>query len=246
MYQNITELLIVMRVCLVMLSYDLDSTSKDEPKKEQSFFGIAGLILSLVSHTNIFVRFISFIFCVVSLCQKNKKRAFGIIGLIFSIILGVGGFIFSFSEYVSEHADEIYVEAESESTEVVVPLPTETEEEYKASCQEYAYKDVLRNPENYVGQRIKITVEIESVHEASWMNDTKYYFARSDNDANGYYYDDRYGIFDLRYSKDFKILEDDVITVYGEISDPEYTTLLIVSGSEIFYIDMKYMDFISE
>lgn len=129
-------------------------------------------------------------------------------------------------------------------TETVIEEPIETEEEYKASCEEYKYKDVLRNPEDYVGKRIKVTVKISTVHEASWLNDGKYYFAYSESDYS--WYGDRYGIFDRREEQNPKLLEEDIITVYGEISDPEYTTSLIVSGSELFCIDMKYIDFISE
>lgn len=132
--------------------------------------------------------------------------------------------------------------------ETFTPTPTsdpvKVEEEYKSSCEEYKYKDVLRNPEEYVGKRIKITVKISSVHEKTWLNDTKYYMAYSQTDYG--WYGDRYGVFDLRKDQTFKLLEDDIITVYGEISDPEYTKSLIVNGSEIFCIDMKYIDFIGE
>lgn len=121
----------------------------------------------------------------------------------------------------------------------------ESEAEYKASCEEYKYKDVLRNPEYYVGERAKITVKISSVHEANWLNDRKYYFAYS-NDEYDWWMGDRYGVFDARENQTLKLLEDDIITVYGEISDPEYTTSLIMSSSELFCIEMKYIDFISE
>lgn len=130
------------------------------------------------------------------------------------------------------------------ATEETVSEPEETEEEYKASCEEYKYKDVLRNPEDYVGKRIKITVKISTVHEASWLNDTKYYFAYSKGDYG--WHEDCYGVFDKRAEQNPKLLADDIITVYGEISDPEYTSSLIISSSELFCIDMKYIDFISE
>lgn len=133
---------------------------------------------------------------------------------------------------------------ESETVEETIVIPQETEEEYKASCQEYKYKDVLRNPSDYVGQRVKVTVNISTVHEESWMNDGKYYFAYSESEYG--WYGDRYGIFDRRTEQNPKLLEEDIITVYGEISDPEYTSSLILSSSEVFCIDMKYLDFISE
>lgn len=125
------------------------------------------------------------------------------------------------------------------------PKKEETKEEYKKACKEYAYKDVLRNPQKYIGKRIKVTVKISSVHETSLVNDTKYYFAYSEGEY-GYWTGDRYGIFDKRSKEDMKLLEDDIITVYGEIADPEYTKSLIVNSSEVFCINMKYIDFISE
>lgn len=125
-----------------------------------------------------------------------------------------------------------------------VVCTTLTEDEYKAQCQEYNYKDVLRNPENYIGQKIKITVKISSVHsESSSM--PKYYFAYS-NDEYDWWFGDRYGIFDYRSEDDIKLLEDDIINVYGEIADPQETKSLILNSEEVFCIDMKYSELISE
>jgi len=131
----------------------------------------------------------------------------------------------------------------------VVQEPQETEEEYKASCQEIPYKDVLRNPENYVGQRVKIEIEITSVHEASWLNNTKYYFGRSKNETYDQYWGDDYGVYDLRDTNVeswFKILDEDVIIVYGEVAGTEHTKSLILNSEELFVIDMKYAELIAE
>lgn len=123
-----------------------------------------------------------------------------------------------------------------------------TESEYKSQCQEYNYKDVLRNPEGYIGEKIVITVEISTVKSKSLTNPTKYYFAYSESEpGSGFFYGNRYGIFDKRANQDeLKILEDDVIKVWGEISEPQETTSLIVNGEELFCIDMKYVELISE
>ncbi len=131
------------------------------------------------------------------------------------------------------------------TTPIEQPLENvESEEEYKASCEEYSYKDVLRNPEQYVGKRVKVTVKISSVHEQSWVNDTKYYFAYTESKYG--WHGDRYGVFEYRETQDPKLLTDDIITVYGEISDPQQTSSLIVTSEEVFCINMKYIDFISE
>lgn len=142
--------------------------------------------------------------------------------------------------------EEDVIESENTETEnTEITESEESEEEYKASCQKYTYKDVLRNPEDYVGQRVKITAKISSVHEKSLLNPTKYYFAYT-NDEYDMWFGDEYGIFDCRDDGDFKILEDDVIAIYGEISEPQETASLITNSQEVFCIDMKYAELISE
>lgn len=137
------------------------------------------------------------------------------------------------------------------STEIVSEIeePQETEEEYKASCQEISYKDVLRNPDNYVGQRVKIEIEVNSVHEASWLNNTKYYFGYSKDETYDQYWGNQYGVYDLRDTNVeswFKILDEDVIIVYGEVAGTEHTKSLILNSEELFVIDMKYAELIAE
>lgn len=144
---------------------------------------------------------------------------------------------------INQNASATYSSETNDDTTTVENR--ETEEEYKTTCEEYVYKDVLRNPEEYVGKRIKVTVKIASVHEASWLNNVKYYFAFT-NDEYDLWFGDMYGVFDMREEQNPKLLEDDVITVYGEIAEPQETTSEIVKSEEVFCIDMKYIDFISE
>lgn len=120
----------------------------------------------------------------------------------------------------------------------------ESKSDYIDSCGEYDYKKVLRKPKKYVGKRIKVQLKISSVHEASWLNDTKYYFAYSESDYG--WYGDHYAIFDKRDKQKPKLLEDDIIEVYGEIAEPETTKSLIVASSEVFAIDMKYVKLLGE
>lgn len=116
--------------------------------------------------------------------------------------------------------------------------------EYIASCKEYKYKDVLRNPSDYTGKKVKIKLKILSVHEESVLNDTKYYIAYSKGEYG--WYENMYAVFDKRISDDLKLLEDDIIEVYGEIAEPEDTVSLIVASSEVFAINMKYVKLIDE
>lgn len=116
--------------------------------------------------------------------------------------------------------------------------------DYIKSCKEYSYKKVLRNPDKYIGKKIKVKVKISSVHEKGLLTPTKYYFANSKGDYG--WYGDQYGIFDKRNAEKPKLLEDDIIEVYGEIAEPEETSSLIVNSQELFCIDMKYVKIISE
>lgn len=220
-------------------------------KNKKSGFAVAGLICSLVG---------IIIFVVIMIAAINSKEAesddtnYSVEVIVQEpneeSVSETSSVISGSEESVQDKAtQESIEESVSESAQETTVTPTksaeEIEQEYKDSCKEYKYKDVLRNPENYVGEKVKITVKINTVVEESWMNDCKYYFAYS-NDEYDLWFGDEYVIFDRREEQNPKLLEDDVITVYGEITDPEHTTSLILSGSELFAIDMKYIDFISE
>ena len=143
-------------------------------------------------------------------------------------------------EIVTEETD---IEETTEEPQKEVPeIPME---EYIAQCQEQNYKDVLRNPSDYVGQKVKVVVEISSVHEASWLYNDKYYLAWSKGEY-GYYTGDYYAIIDKRYDNSLKLLDEDVILVYGEIAEPEEIKSYIVNSEEVFAIDMRYVELLDE
>lgn len=199
--------------------------------------------------------------------QKEKKKnpittvlgwTLGII--IFSMLLSDCSNTDETNYYVEEQIETNNLVDENESYEFESEVETEqpeTEEikeeepipifeEYAAECQEFNYKDVLRNPSDYIGKKAKIEIEISSVHEESLFNAGKYYFGCSKDEEYGLYMGDRYCIFDNRYDTSLKLLSDDIIVVYGEIAEPEYTSSIIVNSEELFCIDMKFVELISE
>lgn len=233
-------------------------------QKKQSGLGTAALILGIIGILTACI-ILGIIPCVVGLIlaliaftERNRKKGTAIAGLVCSLI---GILLFAFIMICEPDGDNAQTEDVSHATEHALEqresltvesseqepaqVPEETEQEYKDSCKEYKYKDVLRNPQDYVGERIKITAKIYSVHEESWSNDGKYYFVYS-NDEYNIWHGDRYAIYDRREVQDPKLLSEDVITIWGEISNPEQTTSLIVSSEEIFVIDMKYAELLSE
>lgn len=235
---------------------------------KQSVFGIISLILGIIGFLGscfvfgIVPSVLGIVFAIIGFCQKDRGKGTAIAGLILSIIgTAIAGFSLLFGialfeddtetttseveiaeSVTTEEQTEEKSDTEEPTTEEVI---TETEEEYKESCQEYAYKDVLRNPQDYVGKRVKIPVMISSVHEESIFNATKYYFAYSEGEY-GWYSGDYYAIFDERVDNSLKLLSDDVIYVYGEIAESEYTSSLILSSEEVFAIKMKYVELLEE
>ena len=123
------------------------------------------------------------------------------------------------------------------------PQPTESKEDYIASCEEYKYKDVLRNFDEYGGKRIKVTLYVmDSPEEGKDDNYVKYYVAGTSSGLNL----EMYAIADLRYDKNPKILNSDTITVYGEITGIRELTNSLNKTYEGIVIDMKYVEIVEE
>lgn len=172
--------------------------------------------------------------------KKNKNSTTIACIVLFFIIMFVGSVTKSTIDDTMSNTSTVNQELSEEASQILF-------EEYAPQCQEYNYKDVLRNPSDYVGKKIKIEVQISSVHEESMFNAGKYYFVNDKEEQDSdYYFGNMYGVFDNRYNTSPKLLEGDVIMVYGEIVEPEYTKSFILSSDELFCIDMKFVELISE
>lgn len=109
-----------------------------------------------------------------------------------------------------------------------------------AKCKSYPYKKVLRNPSKYYGKKIKIKCQVNQIVDGGLFSEG---FMRCYT-YSGYdiYAEDEYVVLDKRDNKDPKLLQNDVITVYGTISYPrEVTRALTGTSDEVFAIDMKYV-----
>ena len=119
--------------------------------------------------------------------------------------------------------------------------PEELEAAYKASCDAYDYKSILRSPDTYKGKHIVLTVKIAQIMSSSWTEDT--WRVYDDEDGSGFFLDNEYVLRDKRSDTSLKILEDDLVTVYGEISDPEtFIRAIGWTSVECPCIDVKYID----
>ena len=114
-----------------------------------------------------------------------------------------------------------------------------SEEEYKKSCKEISWKDLCRNPDNYKGNLVKVQVKIQQIlRNKTWR-------AYSDSNSDYLYMDDEYYLTDKRESGDTKILEDDIVIVYGEF-DGVKDILRVITGttSELPAINVRYAELV--
>lgn len=122
-----------------------------------------------------------------------------------------------------------------------------SEDEYKAKCVEIDYKDLCRYPEKYSHKRIKVKAKIQQVMDASLFNSSKTYRVQTDTSGYGWYLDDEYFVTDKRTSGTVKLLEDDVIVIYGEFSGMEKVTRALTwTTDEVPGIQMKYAELVKE
>ena len=118
--------------------------------------------------------------------------------------------------------------------------PTESKKEYKEKCKTYSYKKIARNPNKYIGKRMKFKGKVIQVQEG-WFKSVTLRV----NVTKGEYgfWDDTIWV-DYTYKDDneSKILDDDIITIYGEFKGTESYTSVLGSKVTIPKIEAKYIN----
>lgn len=115
------------------------------------------------------------------------------------------------------------------------------EKEFKESCKKYTFKEIARNPEKYVGQKMKFTGEVIQVSEG-WFDSVDIRLNITKNEY-GWYEDTIYCTYTYKEGEG-KILEDDIVTIYGTCEgDYTYTSVMGASVTlpkiNIEYITIK-------
>lgn len=122
-----------------------------------------------------------------------------------------------------------------------------SEDKYKELCAEVDYKDLCRYPDKYSHQRIKVKVKIQQVMDSSLFSSEKAYRMMTDNDGYGLYLDDEYYVIDERDSGAVKLLEDDIVLIYGKFGGmKKVTRALTWTTDEVPSIEMKYAEIVKE
>lgn len=193
-------------------------------------------------------------------CRKKQGLNGCLTAIIIVVVIGLIGSCFGGNSESDENAtstNNTSIESSNDSNEQATSEETteetaeetlaESKEEFISSCQEISYKDLLRNPENYVGQRIKIVVKIQQVLQGGWLDDNEYYRVQTDNDGYELYLDDEYFMYDYRVDDNTKLLQDDILEIYAEFAGLETVKRALTGTSEeIPAIKAYYVTLIGE
>lgn len=233
-----------------------------EPEKKNSKMAVTGFILSLIFCVPVFP-FIGLILCIIAVRDKAYKNGLAKAGIIISIIaLVLGSYILgnkkddvsttpaasteTTTAIAASAVKEENTTTTPEPTEAPTPEPTpaETKEEFMASCEEPDYKTLARYPDENIGKRIKLRVKISQILQGGLFDSNEYYRVYTDTSGYELYLDDEYFMYDERIDDDTKLLQDDIIDVYGEFAGTETVTRALTGTKEdvpsfkAYYIDI--------
>ena len=181
---------------------------------------------------------------------KNKppiyKRCWFIAIIVLIALSAIGGSSSS-SDSTASSSKATSKASASTASSVASVVPEISEDDYKAECQSVDYKELCRYPEKYEGTKIAVKVKVSQIIDANFSGSEKAWRTYTDNSGYGFYADDEYYMLDKRGDDAVKILEDDIITVYGEFTGLEKITRALTSTTdELPRIEVKYADLVDE
>lgn len=109
-------------------------------------------------------------------------------------------------KYGKDQADKVEVEQEKLKKEAT---------QFMSECQAYNYDDLRRNPDDYIGAKIKVIVKISQEMDGGLFDDNPYYRCNENDDLDMWIGNE----YLIEYSDAYKssnIITDDIVTVYGE------------------------------
>lgn len=141
---------------------------------------------------------------------------------------------------------EKHVEEAEDKTDIQKPEENISKEEFILQCEEISYDSLARSPEYYIGEKIKVTVKVQQIVQGGWFDNNEYYRVYT-NDELGMWMGNEYFMFDERESKNPKILQDDVLAVYGEFDGTQTVTRALTNTKEnVPSFKAKYIELIDE
>lgn len=192
-------------------------------QKKTNGLGIAGMVIGIIALLlscvviGGFIGIIGLILSLVGVFQENRKKGMAVTGIVLNsvaiaimIMLFLWSLLDSNTSQNNSQIEELAQEFVSEAKIIA------DKEKFITSCEEIPYKTLARYPENNEGKYITLTVQIVQVIQNGELNDNFYYRVYTDSTGNGIYISDEYLMYDSRFNDATRLLEGDVIKVYGK------------------------------
>lgn len=117
----------------------------------------------------------------------------------------------------------------------------EIEAEYKKSCKSYTYNEIARNPGDYKGKYAVFTGKVIQVQQQA-TSGIMYYVLRVNVTKGTYSYSDTVYVTYYALETDARILEDDIIVMYGKLNGEKTYTTVMGASVTIPYFQAQYID----
>lgn len=143
---------------------------------------------------------------------------------------------------VTNYDDLVSAESELQSIQAAEQEAAQKVQEikdFKNSCGSYSYKEIARNPDSYTGKSAKFTGQVIQV-----INDGNEVALRVNvtKGEYGLWDDTMYIVYSYPDSSSPKILEDDIITMYGTLAGNETYTSTLGASVTIPAMAAQYID----
>ena len=131
----------------------------------------------------------------------------------------------------------------NESSNTVPEIDNEqvviSEEEYKASCNSISYVDIARNPNKYVGQKAVFSGKVIQVQENGKRVVLRVNVTKGEY---GIWDDTVYVDYQRKDDNESRVLEEDIITMYGEIKGIKDYTAIFGNQISIPHLKAEYIE----
>ena len=120
----------------------------------------------------------------------------------------------------------------------------EIKKQYKSKCSKYSYNEISRNPDKYNGKYAVFTGEVIQVQQEV-IGSLIFYVLRVNVTKTGTYstyYTDTIYVTYTASENDARILEDDIVTMYGELMGEKTYTTIFGSSVTIPEFSAEYID----
>ena len=131
--------------------------------------------------------------------------------------------------------------SETESDSSKIQQTQVSKEDFINSCGQYNYKEIARNPDRYKGVHAYFAGKVLQVQESG-----SYAYLRADVTRDGYgLWDNTIFIEYRNYNKgEGRILEDDIIKIYGTLNGIKKYEALFGNEVSIPYMIAEYLEYI--